>query len=409
MRTNLMRAVAVMILAAWCAGCGDGSGDGGGSGIASHDLGGLAGMPFFVAVTGGGTTGSYAIMGPGIVYTNLTAINTTDIGVTAHGNAVFIFGRYKQDWLARFDLDDTRDPVYQYSTKALTETSMNPRAVAIVDNDTGYVFRYQSDISWIIDPSPADEAGFKRDEIDLSAYATGSAPAYPANPVKALVDGTVMYVILERTNNWTYDVPAVLLTFNISIPGTPAITDAHDLIVRSPNQMVKLGDKLYIAGWGITSFSKGGHTPLGGIEEVDLSGGAGAYISTLRVDDDDPLSTNHDRMGNDYRHGGYTADVAVVSATHGFVYIAEWNHPAIYKIHPFNPSTGVVDTGTAILNGVNLSRIAIGPDGLLYCAASAWYGLGADAGVYLVSPVTLQVLGPIRMGLEPIDFTFNKP
>jgi hypothetical protein len=402
-RTWVLAAAALALASAGCLNSSDGGGDG-------LDLGALAGTPFCATVNVGGGTGTYSIItGTGAAYRNLAVFNTTDLGVTVHGDAVFVFGRYGQDWLARFDLARPGHPVYQYSTKTGAESSMNPRVVVIADDNTGFVFRYQSDISWIIDPSPADEAGFKLGEIDLSAYATGSAPAYPANPVKALVDGTVMYVVLERTNNWTYDVPAILLTFDISTPASPVITDAHDLIVRSPNQMVQLGTKLYIAGWGIVSWTgKGQHTPAGGIEEVDLSGGVGAYVSTLRVDDD-AAGASHDTYGNSYLYDGFTADVAVMSATEGFIYIAEWNDPAVYKVHPFNPATGAVDTATTILDGINLSRIAVGPDGRLWCSASAWYGLGTDAGIYSVAPsAPYAMTGPVGTGLEPTDFAFNE-
>jgi hypothetical protein len=213
-----------------------------------------------------------------------------------------------------------------------------------------------------------------------------------------------MYVLLERSNAWAYDVPALLLTIDISVPESPVIEDAFQLVGISPNVMKKHSNNLYIACWGITGWSKGGHTPVGGIEKVSLAGGPGSYTSAIFVDDDD----GSDTYGNSYTYDGFTADVEIVDATLGFIYIAEWNAPEVYKVYPFDPSTGTVDTGNVILNNINLSKIGMGPDGLLYCSASAWYGLGTDAGIYTVDPGMYTVTGPKSTGLEPVDFAFNQ-
>lgn len=361
------------------------------------DLRSLGGSEFLVTVNAGGGTGSYSVVSQtDWVYKDIVAFATTDLGVTVYNDSIFVFGKYGADWLARFELGNTRMPVYQYSLVGPEEESRNPRDIVIVNNDVGYVFRYSATTSWIIDPSPQNEASFKIGSIDLEPYMTGSNPP---NPVQAVIDGTAMYVLLEQANGWMYDLPGKLLEFDISTPATPVIVDELTLKVISPNIMVLYGTDLYIAGWGILGWSKDGHTPVGGIEKVDTL----SMSSVLLVDDDDGTNT----FGNPYTYDGATMDIAVVSDTVGFIYFAEWNDPAVYKIYKFNPATGAVDDTVAVLDGINLSKIAQGPDGLLYCSASAWFGIGTAAGIYTVDTATLEVTGPVSVGLEPIGFAFG--
>ena len=214
-----------------------------------------------------------------------------------------------------------------------------------------------------------------------------------------------MYVLLERSNFWTYDVDALLLTVDISTPATPVIDDAFPLIVRSPNSMQLLGNDIYIAGWGILGWAAGDQTPTGGIERVDLSGGPGSYTSVLLVDDDN----GSDTFQSPYTYGGATMDVAILSATEGFIYFGEWNVP-VYKIHPFNPSTGAVDTASTILNNVNISKIRPNPSGTLTASAS-FVSKKTQAGVYEIMYDAFfgeyKATGPVSVGLEPYNFSFN--
>ena len=66
-----------------------------------------------------------------------------------------------------------------------------------------------------------------------------------------------------------------------------------------------------------------------------------------------------------------------------------------------------MDESTTLLDTINLAKIAVGPDTKLYCAASAWYGLGDAAGIYRINTATDNVEVKFETGLEPADFDFN--
>lgn len=402
----LSAAAVICSVIVFCAGgCLDSADDPG------ESLSGLAGMPFLVTVnadTGAGT-GSYSLTGGFRIEKNIASFDTSDLGVAVWNDSIFIYGKYMADWLARFSLDNPDEPLYQYSTVGGSESTMNPSDVVIVNNDTGYVLRYASSVSWIIDPSPEDEPSFKTGEIDLSDYETEGLDFdmnpcdYPPNPVQAVVRGNTMYLLLERSNGWAYDKDALLLTLDISVPSAPAVTDEFTLIVRSPNVMQLMGNSIYIAGWGMLGWSEGGQTPTGGIEKVDISAGPGSYTSGLLVDDDD----GSDSYGSDYTYGGAAMDVAVLSSDLGYIYFGEWNVP-VYRIHPFNPSTGEVYSSAKILDGVNIAKIAPNPAGNI-TAAAGFVSRQTQAGIYEItySSGDYSVTGPVSVGLEPTDFDYN--
>jgi hypothetical protein len=125
----------------------------------------------------------------------------------------------------------------------------------------------------------------------------------------------------------------------------------------------------------------------------------------LLVDDDD----GSDTLGSAYTYGGATLHTAVVSSNLGYICFGNYLTP-LYRIHPFNPGSGTVDTSVTLMNGVNVSQMAVNPEGNMTASAS-YVSKQTQAGIYTIEfdPVFSEysASGPVSVGLQPSLFSYN--
>jgi hypothetical protein len=285
------------------------------------------------------------------------------VALTDSTNA-YALGRFNQDSLAQFDIESL-ETSYQYSLNGVNGGSANPYDVVFKNDTTAYVARYGTTSVWVINPSATSEAEFFTAEIDLSAYDADGATEMTA---LALV-GDKLFVLMQRLQSFSATLPSYVAVFDTSGDSAVEINtgmgndglNGIELPVQNVQQMVynaSTNDLMITAAGDRYNVDKTNAEKLsGGLVAVDATD----YTSELLIDDND--------INGDLTADGYTpefvVDALIVSADKG--YLLSSASFGSSNIRTFNPTTGVIaDTTLANYTGVDISTMALGPNGLVW-------------------------------------------
>ena len=324
---------------------------------------------------------------------NVNFSGGSDTAISTNGENFYRIGRYQQDNITKFSINDPENNIWQYSANGEGEESTNPYKLVVKNDTTAYLIRYGHAKVWIIDPSAETTETFKTGEIDLSAYAGDDN--IPEVTDALLIDNKLYLLIqnLDRDAGW---VPgqAYLAIFDTS-DDTEVETNSEAatpkgvaLKTKNPQKMniVEGGSTIYIASVGRygSSYSQRAPEFTGGIESVNMT----TYDTAIVIDD-----------GDDTTHPyGNINDIAVLNDSRGyFVGYTAYMDTALYS---FNPSTMEVDA-TPLMVNKDISDIEIGPLGNL------WIANRGESGITIIDTVDNSVLKElIDTDLVPYDIEF---
>lgn len=309
----------------------------------------------------------------------------TDYDVASYENYFYQIGRSGIDTLTKWDTKNPGVVEWQYSTKASGAASVNPHRLVFKDADSGYVIRYGSNTSWVVNLNAKDDSEFKTGELDFSAYDDGDGIPEATNGV---VVGDRLYVLMQRidrNDSWEPRDVSFIAVFDTNT------NQEIDLNIDAtlggiPLQTRNGSDLAYVPGLGLVVQSTGSWSTRDytGIEVVNLTD----YSTTVLIDKSD----------------GYNniKSVAVVSETVAyFVSYAAWKDTTVYRINLTNGS--VRPDPVAGLSNVDVRSMVVDPNGLL------WVGVSDDSNprIVVVDPYNDEAVDEISLLMNPIGITFT--
>lgn len=309
----------------------------------------------------------------------------TDYDVASYENYFYQIGRSGIDTLTKWGTKNPGVVEWQYSTKASGAASANPHRLVFKDADSGYVIRYGSNTSWVVNLNAKDDSEFKTGELDFSAYDDGDGIPEATNGV---VVGDRLYVLMQRVDrndSWEPRDVSFIAVFDTNT------NQEIDLNIDAtlggiPLQTRNGSDLAYVPGLGLVVQSIGSWTnqDYTGIEIVNLAD----YSTTVVLDKSD----------------GYNniKSVAVVSETVAyFVSYAAWQDTTVYRINLTNGS--VRPDPIAGLSNVDVRSMVVDPNGLL------WVGVSDDSNprIVVVDPYNDEAVDEISLLMNPIGITFT--
>lgn len=320
-------------------------------------------------------------------------VDQSDYGLDGYGSHYYRIGRYDIDTLTKYAISAPTQPVWQFSTNSLAETTTkNPYDVVFAGESKAYLIRYESPIAWIINPSVSqgEPSAFKLGEIDLSAY--NDADGAPEASAGVIV-GSKLFIIMQRLDKTAGWVPgdAYLAVFDTA-SGAEIDTNTSDdpanlkgirLAIKNPTTLVAIGDVVYVSGVG--SYYPQEFT--GGIQSISAT----SYAVATVLDDGDDMSHPY----------GQISGMEIVSSTLGyFKGYSGWQSETLYQ---FNPSTGSVEPTPVLgIEGKFISCLAVSPDQKL------WVGIGDSVSphVLIVDTTNNTEAGRVDLLRNPSDITF---
>ncbi len=339
--------------------------------------------------------------GPRTVQNNLVPTPISDITVAAHGDHFYRIERFQGDNVTKFSVAAPADPIWQFSTlDPGEEGTSNPNDLVFVDDRKAYLLRYGKTTAWIVNPSAADEAGFKIGELDLSAYA--DSDGIPEMNTGVVADGKLFITLqrLDRDNGFVPSNDGYVAVFDTATDteidtGTPNPEGLPGIRLPIRNlgaiQYLEENDSVYLQGVGDYGSSFSGRDPeySGGIVRIDPV----TYNVAMVVDDGD--ATDHPY--------GNISGMGIVSADKGyFVGYAGFGDNTLYA---FDPTTGTVfGAANDQLAGKNITGMEAGafPDanGML------WVSNATDARVVILNPADDTIDDTVSTGLNPTRIVF---
>lgn len=288
----------------------------------------------------------------------------SDYSVNAYGEYAFQIGKNEIDNVTKVSLENPSLALTQFSTKDNPgDTSANPHYMVFVSESKAFLLRYGSDKLWVVNPQATIPAEFKVGEIDLSAYDANEAPEMA---LAAIVDDR-LYVVMQRLGDGAGNeyavqragyVAVIDINTNTEIDTTPA--NAADLNGIPLNIMNPLGISVFDKKIYISALGQFFGPQSGGLDVIDTTA-TNLMASNLWMDTDAA------------RTEGQVSDVAIVSATKGFVAFDEGVWPAKRSIYAYNPSTNVLSaTKLEGFSSLDIREIEASP------AGEVWVSL-ADA------------------------------
>lgn len=317
----------------------------------------------------------------------------SDAAISTSGENLYRIGRYQQDNITKFSIDDPENNIWQYSANGEGEETTNPYKLVVKNDTTAYLIRYGHAKVWIVDPSAETTEAFKTGEIDLSAYAGDDN--IPEVTDALLIDNKLYFLLqnLDRDADW---VPGqAYLAIYDTTDNTEVETNSETatpkgiaLKTKNPQKMnvVEGGGTIYVASVGryASSYLERPAEFTGGIESVNMT----TYDTAIVVDDGDDATHPYGNINN----------IAVLNDSRAyFVGYSDYKVTALYS---FNPTTKEVDA-TPLMENQDISDIEIGPLGNL------WITNRKESGVTIIDTVDNSVLKElIDTDLVPYDIEF---
>jgi DNA-binding beta-propeller fold protein YncE len=306
------------------------------------------------------------------------------VAATIHADAlvrvidgtVFVVNRYLGDNLQV--LSDRMTTRLQCSTGI----GSNPHDVALAAPDKAYVTRYDREALWIVDPTAAGCAVFRRGTIELGALADGDG--LPEMSQMALI-GERLFVSLQRLDRRGGFVPngpswlAVVDTTTDTVTGVVELEGRNPLADSSGLQREPGSGKLLVPQAGNVF-----RTGDGGIERIDPE----ALVSEGFIVTEDVL-------------GGTITDFVVVSPQKGYAVVLDEDLRNL--LVAFDPQAGTF-LGRIFASQHFLSDVALAPDGTLWLADRTL----PRPGIRIFDTLTDEPRGrgTIDVGLPPFSLGF---
>ena len=198
-----------------------------------------------------------------------------DAVMKQHGDHVYILEGPGADNILKLDPRDLSvgGVIYQQHLK----DNINPTDLLIYSDDKGYVTPDNDSTIYVIDPG----TGEIQKEIATSVYIyqppVDTVPVAASPHAAAVVEWREMvYVLLQRRAGKPFVTGGTAKLLEID-PATDSITDVIDLQGINPQNMVLVGNSLYLSVIGISWGTIGAG---GGIEKLDLENGTSEMVIT---------------------------------------------------------------------------------------------------------------------------------
>ena len=304
-----------------------------------------------------------------------------DVTVDTDGKYVYFLSRSFGS-LAKFDAEGVTDGdglIWQYSVGPGT----NPYDVVFLESKA-YVIRYGSDEILVIDQNTDSKESFEIGTIDIRMFDENGVP----EAAYGFAHDGMVYVVLQRLNGWTADVPGYLLKID---PVSDSVVDLDlatdgvqgmELLVKNPQYFSMNGDTIYISGhiWGVQTE---------GVQTVDLGDPDLAQAMIL----------DEETMGMDI------TGVNVFDDTTGIFYSSSWVQEGdewvqVGAAYWFDPLTGVMGDALPVPT----------PDGGAVKVDDVVYVGSRDnsvPGIYPVDPATNTLAGDmLSTTLPPLSMVY---
>ncbi|MEN8720009.1 MAG: hypothetical protein ABF296_07090 [Oceanococcaceae bacterium] len=325
----------------------------------------------------------------------------SDMSIRADRDGFFrvgrLFGGSDANAISRYTLDNPGLPQSTYSTQdaARPDEGSNPYDIIRISDDRAYVLRYGSARLWVVDPEASSEIGFKKGEIDLSAFDSDGIPEMVAGVIAA---GRV-WVVLQRLTNFSADRDSMLVAIDtatntlVDLDLSTAAVDGLTLPVRNAVDIRVSNDgaSLLVLGIGSADFdAQFNATPRydGGLVQVDL-----ANLNTrLLLDDGTSENAPFGQFAAFTQDRQDTLWLIAGDADFG-------GADRLFRIDPSAATASTAGLPQSTQN-VEISTLAASPAGDL------WLGLaGNNPGLLRFDPRT-GATQPLLLNLVPINIDF---
>lgn len=212
------------------------------------------------------------------------ATDKSDISVAVNGNEFYRIGRFGENNLSKYDLDNPNSLIWQYSLNDEGgEANSNPYDVLAVSDSKSYVIRNGESSILIVDHSVVNSGseGFVLGRVDISGYDSDGIP----NASAALVHNGVLYVVTQALDGAWAPGQAYLIAIDTDTNEEITLASGNlkglPLETKNPYDIDIFDGNLYITSVG--RYGSGDRDPeyTGGIEVVSLSN----FASTVLIDD----------------------------------------------------------------------------------------------------------------------------
>lgn len=214
------------------------------------------------------------------------ATDFSDIDVAVNGNDFYRIGKFSQNNLSKYDIDNPNSLTWQYSLNdEAGQINSNPYDVIFASDNKAYVIRYGESSILIIDPSVSDSLSddFVLGRIDISHYDEDGTPEVSA----ALIHEEVLYAVTQGLDSSYAPGQAYLIAIDTLTDTEVSIgsgsLDGFELEIKNPLEIDMFDGALYVTGVGryASSFSGTAAEYTGGIEKIDLD----TLTATVVIDD----------------------------------------------------------------------------------------------------------------------------
>ena len=320
----------------------------------------------------------------------------SDYTVASQGRYFYRIGRKQIDSIAKFDISDPANPIWQFSTMDGSEevASSNPYDLVFARPDKAYLLRYGVDKAWIVDPTVEKQENFKTGELDLSAYRVAdTAP----NMCRGMVLDKKLFILMQRLDSAYQPQDAYLAVFNTK-NGTEVETGQGEtgfkgikLPVKNPSciSYIPENDKIYVQGSGSLPYAGSSGDYSGGIASVDPD----TYNATMLVDDGN--QENHP-YGN--INGMYT-----VNASKG--YFVGYHGYMNSTLYSFDPGNGEVH-GASVDELQNINIPGMGVKNSVDKNNMVWVPDATRSRMVILDPEDDSVNATVDTGLNPQKVAF---
>ncbi|KZY34140.1 hypothetical protein A3752_08865 [Oleiphilus sp. HI0081] len=201
------------------------------------------------------------------------ATDRSDIDVAVNGSDYYRIGKYGENNLSKYDIDNPNTLTWQYGLNDEDgESNSNPYDVLFASDDKAYVIRWGEGSILVIDPSVTDSSSddFVLDSIDISHYDEDGLP----NASAALIHEDVLYVVTQGLDSSYAPTQAYLIAIDTLTDAEVSIgtgeLDGLELTVKNPIEIDLFAGDLFITGVGRYASGDRAAEYTGGIERIDL-------------------------------------------------------------------------------------------------------------------------------------------